>query len=85
MSNENDILRALGRIEEKLDNAVEVGKEHREDDKRRFGEVYTRLGEHDVEIATAKGAAGAIRWLIGGGLVALGTSLAAIAKAFGKL
>ena len=78
------ILQALGRIEGKLDSEIAASKEHREDDKRRFADLYTKYGEHDKDIAQAKGATSVIRWLIGGGLVAVGTSLAALAKAFGK-
>jgi hypothetical protein len=81
---ENDgVMQLLGRIDGKLDQVIDAAKEHREDDKRRFGEVYTRLGEHDQEIATAKGAKGVILWLIGGGAAAIGALAAVAAKAYG--
>lgn len=83
MSDANSILQALGRIEGKLDSEIAMAKEHREDDKRRFGEVYARLGQHDQEIAKAKGAKGVILWLIGGGAAAIATAVTLAAKAFG--
>ncbi len=79
----DEIFQVLGRIEGKLDAEIRMAEEHREDDKRRFTEVFKKLEEHSGDIATAKGASGVIRWLIGGGLVAVGSSLVALAKAFG--
>jgi hypothetical protein len=78
------IMQVLGRIEGKLDAEIQMAKEHRDDDKRRFGEVYQKLGEHDRDIANAKGAKGVIVWLIGGGLVSLAGSVYALFKVSGK-
>ena len=79
----DEIFQVLGRIEGKLDAEIEMAKEHREDDKRRFGEVYKTLGQHDQEISQAKGAKGVLLWLIGGGAAAIGGLVAVAAKAFG--
>lgn len=78
-----DIEQMLGRIDGKLDQVIESAKEHREDDKRRFGDVYTKLGEHDRDIANAKGGKSVVVWLIGGGAAAIGALAAVAAKAFG--
>jgi hypothetical protein len=67
----NEILQALGRMEGKLDQVIEAAKEHREDDKRRFSDVYTKLGEQAEEINKAKGAKGVIIFLVGGGAAAI--------------
>jgi hypothetical protein len=83
VSDMNSVLQALGRIEGKVDEIKDSAKEHRDDDRRRFSEVYEKLGEHDQEIAKAKGAKGVILWLIGGGGVALGGLAVAAAKALG--
>ena len=77
------VMQVLGRIEGKLDSEIELAKEHRDDDKRRFGEVYIKLGEHDQEIASAKGAKAALLWaagLVAGVVTFVGP---AIAKALG--
>ena len=75
---ENDqILTALGRIEGKLDAEIDLAREHREDDKRRFSEVYTLISGQAEDINKAKGARGAIIWIAGliaavvGGLVTM--------------
>lgn len=83
MTDATNVLQVLGRIEGKLDAEISLAKEHRDDDKRRFGEVYTKISEHDQEIAKAKGAKSVLLWLIGGGGVALGGLVALAAKAFG--
>jgi hypothetical protein len=69
-----EISRLLGRIDGKLDQVIDSFKEHREDDKRRFTEVHARLDDHAEDINKAKGAKGAIVWLVGlisGGISAL--------------
>lgn len=66
------VLLVLGRIEGKLDAEIKLNTEHRADDVRRFTEVYKSLGEHDKEIANAKGAKGVILWFVGGGAAAIG-------------
>jgi hypothetical protein len=70
MSDPN-VLQLLGKIDGKLDQVIDQAKEHREDDKRRFSEVYTRLGQHDNDIAQAKGAKGVILWFVSGGAAAI--------------
>lgn len=79
----NAILQALGRIEGKVDQMVEAAKEHRDDDKRRFADVYKTLEDHAEDINKAKGAKGALLWLVGGGAAAIGALVAMAAKAYG--
>ena len=79
----DDLNRLLGSIDGKLDQVIETFKEHREDDKRRFTEVHTRLDEHAEDINKAKGAKGAFIWLVSGGAAAIGGLAAMAAKAFG--
>lgn len=83
MDGEGQILQALGRIEGKVDELKEAAREHRDDDKRRFGEVYEQLGKHDRDIAKAQGAKGVVLWLVGGGAAAIGGIVAMAAKTFG--
>lgn len=84
MSDPN-VLQLLGKIDGKLDQVIESAKEHREDDKRRFAEVYGRLDKQDADINQAKGAKGALLWLVGGGAAAVSTLIFAIGKAKGLL
>lgn len=63
MSQDPEVLQLLGRIDGKLDQVIDAAREHREDDKRRFSDVYSKLGEHDQQIAKAQGAKGAILWV----------------------
>lgn len=79
----DEIPQLLGRIDGKLDQVIETFKEHRDDDKRRFSEVYGKLAEHEKDINQAKGAKGALLWLVGGGAAAIGGLVAIAAKAFG--
>mgnify|MGYP001569823683 CR=1 FL=1 len=83
MANDTDVLLLLGRIEGKLDQVIETAEEHRDDDKRRFTEVYEKLDEHSNDINQAKGAKGALLWV--SGIVAAVVSAAAgiAAKVFG--
>lgn len=81
----DQILQALGRIEGKLDSEIAASKEHREDDKRRFSDVYSRLDDHEKDINQAKGAKGALLWLVGGGAAAVSTLIFAVGKAKGLL
>ena len=69
----DDLNRMLGQIDGKLDQVIETFKEHREDDKRRFGEVYGRLDQHAEEINKAKGGKAVLVWLVGGGAAAVAT------------
>lgn len=78
-----EVSQMLGRIDGKLDQVIESFKEHREDDKRRFTEVYTKLSDHDRDINQAKGAKGAILWAAGGLSAVVGAAAAWAAKAFG--
>lgn len=73
----------LGRIDGKLDQVIETFKEHREDDKRRFGELYGKLDEQAADINQAKGAKAAILWLAGGIAAAVGAVATVAAKALG--
>jgi len=79
----DDVQRMLGQIDGKLDQVIETFREHREDDKRRFGEVFGRLDEQSADINKAKGAKGMLLWLIGGGAAAIGGLMALAAKSFG--
>lgn len=79
----HDVMHLLGRIDGKLDQVINSAEEHRADDKRRFAEVHGRLDEHAKDINVAKGASSVIRWLIGGGIVSIIASVAAIMKVFG--
>lgn len=72
MGDNDGVMQALGRIEGKLDAEISMAKEHREDDKRRFGDLYTKHNEHSQQIAEAKGAKKVIVFLIGGGAAAIG-------------
>lgn len=83
MATDPDVLQLLGKIDGKLDQVIDSAKEHREDDKRRFSEVYSKLGEHDQEIAKAKGAKSVILWLAGGGAVAISALVSLAVKAKG--
>lgn len=79
------VLQLLGKIDGKLDQVIEQAKEHREDDKRRFTEVYARLDDHEKDINQAKGAKGALLWAAGAiaGIVAFVAP--ALAKKMGWL
>ena len=83
MPSDPDVLQTLGRIDGKLDLLIDAAQEHREDDKRRFTEVYTKLDEHSSEINKAKGAKGALLWVAGGIAALAGTIATAAAKALG--
>lgn len=78
-----DISRMLGQIDGKLDSLIASAREHRDDDTRRFTDVYRRLDKNDEAINQAKGAKGVVLWLIGGGAAAVGGLVAIAAKAFG--
>lgn len=80
MSDEHNVIQLLGRIDGKLDQVIDAAKEHREDDVRRFTDVYKKLGEHDQEISKAKGAKGVFLWLVGGGAAAIGAAVSQIVK-----
>lgn len=82
MSDPN-VLQLLGRIDGKLDQVIEAAKEHREDDKRRFTEVYSTLNEHAEDINKAKGAKAALLWVAGGVAAVVGTAATFVAKALG--
>lgn len=82
MAENNNVLLILGRIEGKLDAEIKLAQEHRSDDVRRFTDVYGRLDTQDKEINQAKGAKGAILWLVGGGAAAIASLVVAASKAF---
>jgi Mg/Co/Ni transporter MgtE len=78
-----DVQRMLGKIDGKLDQVIDTFREHREDDKRRFTEVHSRLDEHAEDINRAKGAKATVLWLVGGGAAAVTSAVVYAAKAFG--
>lgn len=80
----DEVLQALGRIEGKVDQLVDAAREHREDDVRRFTDVYEKLAEHAKDINQAKGGKAVIMWLIGGGLVSIIASVTALAKVLSR-
>lgn len=79
----DEISQALGRIEGKLDQVIDAAREHRDDDKRRFKEVFDVLDQHATDINKAKGAKGVIVWMAGaiGAVTAAAASI--LAKALG--
>lgn len=79
----DDFAQVLGRIEGKLDQVIEASREHRDDDKRRFTEVYIELGKHAEDINKAKGAKGAILWMASGLAALVSAGLAGAAKMLG--
>lgn len=79
----DNVLQALGRIEGKVDQIIESATEHRDDDKRRFSEVYGTLNEHAAEINKAKGAKAALLWAVGAVAGLFGAAAALGAKALG--
>ena len=79
------VLQSLGRIEGKLESIENMAKEHREDDVRRFTDVYKKLGDHDQEIAKAQGAKGALLWAAGVVAGIVGLVAPALAKKMGWL
>ena len=83
MSPDPEVMQLLGRIDGKLDSVIESAKEHREDDKRRFTEVHKRLDEHADAISQARGAKGAILWIVGGGAAAISALISMFIKAKG--
>jgi len=78
-----DISQVLGRIEGKLDQVIEAAREHRDDDKRRFTEVYGTLEKHAEDINQAKGAKGVIVWLASGVAAAAAALVTYALKVFG--
>ena len=80
---DNDLFVMLGRIEGKLDTAIVVAEQHRQDDIRRFGEVFDRLDNHEADINQAKGAKKAVLWIAVSGATVVSGIVALAAKAFG--
>lgn len=78
---DNDLLLLLGRIEGKLDQAITAAEQHRQDDIRRFTEVYDKLDSHEQDINQAKGAKGALLWAAGG-VAAVASALATAAAKY---
>ena len=83
MSVDQDVLLMLGRIEGKLDQSITTAEQHRQDDIRRFTEVYEKLDSHEKDINQAKGAKGAILWVAGGLSAVVGAAAAWAAKHLG--
>lgn len=83
MSADPDVLQLLGRIDGKLDQVIDSAREHRDDDKRRFTEVYVKLDDHERDINQAKGAKGALLWVAGGVAAAASVAISYAAKALG--
>lgn len=79
MSDPN-VLQLLGKIDGKLDQVIDAAREHRDDDKRRFSDVYDKLDAQSEEIAKAKGAKGVILALVGAGAAVIGGLVSFIAK-----
>lgn len=79
----NSVLQALGRIEGKVDEIKDSAREHRDDDKRRFSEVYGTLNEHAAELNKARGAKAALLWVASGVATVAGMAAALAAKALG--
>lgn len=90
----DELSQMLGRIDGKLDQAIRSLDRHIDDDVRRFTELHSKVDtnkdeanekfeEHSEDINKAKGAKGAVIWLVGGGAAAIGGLVAVAAKAFG--
>lgn len=78
-----EISQLLGRIDGKLDQVIAASKEHREDDVRRFSDVYKKLGEHAEDINKAKGGK-AVLLVVASGLAGFIAFIGPmVAKAFG--
>lgn len=73
----------LGRIDGKLDQVIKALDRHIDDDVRRFTEVYKKQGEHDQEIAKAKGGKAVLLWVVGGGAAAVASFVTMAAKGLG--
>ena len=78
-----EVRELLGRIDGKLDQVAKTLDRHIDDDVRRFSDTYTKLGEHDKEIAKAQGAKGVILWLAGGGALAISALVSFLVKSTG--
>lgn len=68
---EQQILESLGEIKGMLKSEIRLNEEHRDDDKRRFGQLYVGQEAINMEIAKMKGGKAVILWLLGGGLVSI--------------
>lgn len=79
----NEILQALGRIEGTVMEIRDAAREHRDDDKRRFTEVHSRLDQYAEDINKAKGAKGALLWAAAGIASVVGFVAPYIAKVLG--
>ena len=75
-----DIERLLGQIDGKLDQVIENFREHREDDTRRFAEVFKHIESHAEDINQAKGAGAAAK--VTAALIAGAVSIAAAATPY---
>lgn len=83
MSADAEIAQLLGRLDGKLDQVISSFDRHIDDDVRRFTEIHKKLDEQAEDINKAKGAKGAVLWLVGGGAAAIASTVVMAAKALG--
>ena len=79
----DELHQMVGRIDGKLDSLISGLKEHVAEDTRRFDAVGKMLLQHEQDINQAKGAKGAILWVVGVLAAGVGAVAGIIAKHWG--